>query len=189
MRLRIISVLPLIVLFSATAVSGEHGNAHHAIQHDAHVHGESTLQLVLQGNELEMEFHSPAMNIVGFEHKPTSKEEKSKLKDAMAMLKDADTLFSFKGTQCRLINAATGLEKDHHGHGADEHGDSKHTETHSDIDVNYAFGCENGSQLQAIEIKLFDQFSGIHKLEAEWILNGKQGAAGLVKGAQVISIN
>ena len=36
---------------------------------EAHIHGLATLTLALEGNSLEIEFESPAANLVGFEHR------------------------------------------------------------------------------------------------------------------------
>ena len=39
---------------------------------EAHVHGMSDLTIAVEGGEIEIEFESPAMNIVGFEYKAQS---------------------------------------------------------------------------------------------------------------------
>ncbi|MGB1290473.1 MAG: ZrgA family zinc uptake protein, partial [Porticoccaceae bacterium] len=36
---------------------------------DAHVHGLSQLTIAVEGETVELEFSSPAMNLVGFEHR------------------------------------------------------------------------------------------------------------------------
>ena len=38
--------------------------------HGAHVHGVANLNMAFAGGALEMEFESPAMSILGFEHRP-----------------------------------------------------------------------------------------------------------------------
>jgi len=188
-------------LLALLPLSASAGDDHRHVQHDAHVHGAATLQLILQGNELEMEFHSPAMNIVGFEHAAATAEEKQKIKDALATLRQAGELFSFSGTRCQPTKVEAELDRDdhddHHGHDADhdadhdEHHDDhadEHATGHSEFEVDYRFRCEDGSQLSAIEVKLPARFNGIQKLDAEWILNDSQGAAELTAGAFTIKV-
>lgn len=195
MQIILPAILYLLALLPFSAIAGD--DRHH-VQHDAHVHGEAILQLILQGNELEMEFRSPAMNIVGFEHAAATAEEKQKIKDALATLRHAGELFSFSGTRCQPTKVEVELDRDNHdddhGHDADhdqhhdDHADEHAAEGHSEFDVNYRFRCDDGSQLSAIEVKLPARFSGIQKLDTEWILNDSQGAAELTASAFTIKV-
>ena len=54
--------------------------------------------------------------------------------------------------------------------------------------MTYNFKCDQGVSLKAIETKLFDHFSGIMALRAQWKMNGKQGAATLIQRLQQINI-
>lgn len=184
-------------LLALLPLSASAGDDHRHVQHDAHVHGEATLQLILQGNDLEMEFHSPAMNIVGFEHKATTADEKQKIQDALATLRNAGELFSFSGTRCQLTEVEAELDQedhdDEHGHDNDhdQHHDDHteaHTAGHSEFDVDYRFRCDDGSRLSAIGVKLPTRFTGIQTLDAEWILNDSQGAAELTASAFTIKV-
>lgn len=194
----LMSTLSLLTLMPLTTSAGDD---HRHVQHDAHVHGAATLQLILQGNELEMEFHSPAMNIVGFEHAAATADEKQKIQDALATLRQAGELFSFSGTRCQLTDVEAELDRDDHDddHGHDDdhdqhHDDHKedhadeHAAAHSEFEVDYRFRCDDGSRLSAIEVKLPARFSGIQKLDAEWILNDSQGAAELTANAATIKV-
>jgi Protein of unknown function (DUF2796) len=44
-------------------------------EHGAHEHGVAELNLALDGKELWIEFSSPAVNLVGFEHTPGNAEQ------------------------------------------------------------------------------------------------------------------
>jgi len=180
MKPTLFSALSLLALLPLMASAGDHQEH---VQHEAHVHGEATLHLVLQGNDLEMELHSPAMNILGFEHKAASTEDKQKIRDAIATLENAGELFSFSGTQCRLTEADAELEQEEH-----EHHDENHDSGHSEFDVEYDFRCDDGTSLAAIDVKLPKHFNGIHKLDAEWIFNDRQGAAELTADALTIKV-
>lgn len=180
------SALSLLTLLPLTANASD--NQEH-VQHEAHVHGEATLHLILQGNDLEMELHSPAMNILGFEHKAASAEEKQKVKDAIATLENASELFSFSGTECHHAKAEAELDQEEHDD-HEKHADHNvdHQSEHSEFDVDYAFRCDDGARLSAIVVKLSKRFSGIHKLDAEWIFNENQGAAELTGNAFTIKV-
>ena len=74
--------------------------------HDAHVHGVSRLNIAIEGNTVEMELLSPGANIVGFEHKAESAEDKALVARAAAVLHDGEKLFAFpSGAECRLQTA------------------------------------------------------------------------------------
>lgn len=184
---------------------------HHEEKHDgkkheqeAHVHGIAELTMVLEGNTLEMAFESPAANIVGFEHAPSTDEQKLAVKNADAALKSAESLFAFSGTSCELQSSTVEMEglqaeeKAHHDHGHDKHGQDKHghdkhghdkhEETHSDVEASYQFACKEGSALEAIDVLISKKFGGVEKLETQWVFNGKQGAAELSAQTTRISV-
>ena len=45
-------------------------------QQAAHVHGLASINLAMQGDELQIEFISPAEGLVGFEYEPSTAAEK-----------------------------------------------------------------------------------------------------------------
>lgn len=171
---------------------------------DAHVHGLSELTIAMEGNRLNIQFESPAMNLVGFEYKATSKKDIAAVKNAESLLGQPDTLFVFSGADCQLIQTSADTSalveqdhhhkthkehNDHHGHeNHDEHNghdnhkdDDDHNdhESHSEIVAYYSYSCKNLSKLSSIKIALFEHFSGIHKINAMWVMDSKQGSATL----------
>ena len=114
-----------------------------AAQESAHVHGIATLNLAIEGDELEIEFVSPADNIVGFEHEAESAAERKAIKDAIASLENAASLFDLPAAaNCELHEAhARHTHDEHdghddHGHEAkhDDHDDHGHEAKHDDHD-------------------------------------------------------
>lgn len=98
--------------------------------HEAHEHGVAQLNIAIEGNDLHMEFTSPAANIVGFEHQPRTPEQKGAVRKAMEKLEDGSKLFiPSSEAQCRLSKSSvkTDIEHDaeHEGEHGDEH-DAKH---------------------------------------------------------------
>ena len=94
-----------------------------AAQQSAHVHGIATLNLAVEGDELEIEFVSPAGNIVGFEHEAVTAAERRAIRDAIEQLMKGNELFDLPlAASCSLHVAEV-----EHGHGdAEEEGDGAH---------------------------------------------------------------
>ena len=110
-------------------------------QHQAHVHGLAELTLAVEDKQLEIEFTSPAANLLGFEHAAHTESEKQALKQTTAQLKQALQLFAFAGANCTLQQqtiivppALSGTEKacNHHDEAAHKDHDSHkaHQEHH-----------------------------------------------------------
>ena len=130
-----------------------------AAQQSAHVHGIATLNLAMEGDELEIEFVSPAGNIVGFEHEAVTAAERRAIRDAIEQLRKGNELFDLPlAARCSLHVAAV-----EHGHGEEEkredgHGqDAKHDDgdehghtgedgdgTHSEHEAKHDDGDEHG---------------------------------------------
>ena len=52
----------------------------------AHVHGEAVLNVVQEGTNVFIEFESPAINLVGFEHAPINPEQKAAFDRAQILI-------------------------------------------------------------------------------------------------------
>ena len=101
---------------------------------DAHVHGEAELTIAFEGQRIEMQLVSPAANIFGFEHAPKNDEQNEQVHRAESILKSADTLFQFSGSDCKNTSQTLEIpfsheEASHEEHANEEHG---HDEKHSD---------------------------------------------------------
>ena len=129
-----------------------------AAQQSAHVHGIATLNLAMEGDELEIEFVSPAGNIVGFEHEAVTAAERRAIRDAIEQLRKGNELFDLPlAASCSLHVAAVEHghgeeEKREDGHGqdakhddGDEHGHaSEEGDTHSGHEAKHDDGDEHG---------------------------------------------
>lgn len=175
---------------------------------DAHVHGLSQLTIAVEGEKVELEFSSPAMNIVGFEHKATSKKDIAAVKQAESILSQPETLFSLSEAKCKPIHTHVDISglieqhDDHDGHkGHDEHNDhddhkdhndhhdhkahDEH-ETHSEIVASYSFACMDTTKLSSVKVSLFESFAGIYKIQAMWVTTTKQGSAKLTADNPIV---
>ena len=95
-----------------------------AVEHTSHVHGVAEITMVIENGRLEIEVKSPAMNLVGFEHKASSQKHIAAVNKAELLLSNPKNIFSFSDGQCKLINKSIDLshiKKTHH------HIQNKHT--------------------------------------------------------------
>ncbi len=116
---------------------------------DAHEHGVGALNIAVDGSKVAMEFTAPGADIVGFEYKATSAEDRAAIDAAVATLaKPLDLFVLPAAAECSVTQASAMLESeddhDHeeHGHddhveaneGHDNHDHEEHAEAHEDHD-------------------------------------------------------
>ncbi len=144
-------------------VTASHANEPHHRQHGAHQHGQVELNIAIEGNTIYLEMHSPGYNIVGFEHQVQSDEQHQAVKRALQLLGQADALFVFTGDVCqaREVDVTTELlQPVRHGHG--------------EFEANYLFQCKAITQLEVIDVQLFDFFPNISEVRAQFITDKEQ---------------
>ena len=187
-------VIGLGLISVAAGVSAEQ-----SVTHEAHVHGLAKLTLVAEADVINMQLESPAMNVVGFEHEPKTKEQQKTLEQALKKLNKPDALIAFNGGQCSFagvdvdnpfkIDAQPDKhEHDEHKHDHDEHDEHEGSE-HREFVVEYQAQCKKINELKAINFTLLNEFKAIETLEVQYILSGKQGAVTLNSSASRLSIN
>ncbi len=201
----------LVLVGPGTVADEKHDDDHdhERRQHDAHVHGSAALNVALEGEELHIELDSPAANIVGFEHAPSSESDHAALDKAVAKLKDGDRLFRFNDDAgCRMETANVSselLDEEHEGHTDEksgEHAHEKHAheekkghdheehedegEVHSDIEAVYHFECDAPGKLTQLTVELFEAFPGTEELKVQYVIESKQGAAELTATDHVV---
>lgn len=121
--------LPLLTAFCSIAIA-EEGHRHH----DAHVHGHAELNIVADGDQLAVQLETPAMNVLGFEHAATSKDDRKALDEVVHRLKDhASWLTPSSAAKCTLaeMDIDSKLLEGEHAHGHEDHDDHKgHDDDH-----------------------------------------------------------
>lgn len=194
-------LFPIALLLSCAVMAGE--NDHHHAQ-EAHVHGIAELQLVLEGEQMEVMFHSPAMNLTGFEHQAQSPEQKAKVESVRQHLRDANTLLSLQGGDCSIAtqqvdtsailpttreqhDARQHKHHDQHQHEHEGHHEDESHKQHSNIESHYRYTCSKPRQLQRLSVELLTIFHGIETLQVQWIVHGRQGAAALNRDNRTIT--
>jgi len=166
---------------------------------EAHTHGVATLTLALEGKTLDVQFESPAANIVGFEHQAASKKEKAIVAQAEIILNNPKRLFSFPGSNCESKNTVITVSgpikekhdkhKDHeeHNHSSSEHRENREN-GHSELSAQYRFFCKDPKDLTLISLAFFREFQGIEKIDAMWVTKTSQGSTTLTATKPSISL-
>ncbi|MDE0059181.1 MAG: DUF2796 domain-containing protein [Defluviicoccus sp.] len=158
-------------------------------EHKPHVHGESKLNLAVEGNVLEIELESPAHDVVGFEHMPKTAAQRDSVKRAVTTLKDGAALFRLSpGAGCKLQEAevetplaeAEGHKHEEAGHKEGEHAEE---EVHSEFEAHYRFRCADPAALKSMEVKLFESFGRMEEIELGAVLPAGQRAMTLKPGS------
>lgn len=187
---RLLLALPFALLPLAAAQASDHAHEHdheHA-EHgslDAHEHGIAQLNVVLDGQALELELESPAMNLVGFEHAAESAADKAKVDAARSQLQDPQALFGLGAGACSLSDTELEsplFEDEEHEEHEDEHEHEEHHDhdkdsEHSEIHAHYQLDCKKPGDLQQLNLtELFKRFPATTKIQVQLIgPNGQQG--------------
>ncbi|WP_017939131.1 DUF2796 domain-containing protein [Zestomonas thermotolerans] len=157
--------LPLALLSPIlTAQEHEHASLR------THEHGVAILNLALDGQILELNLESPAMNLIGFEHAPHNEEERARVAALRAQLEQPLELVALPAAAACTL-AAQELE----GRLFAEH---EHDHGHSDIRASYRLTCAHPERLEALDLAaFFARFPATHRLAAQLIgPAGQRGA-------------
>lgn len=158
----------LLLLLGGTAQAGD-GHKHHHRQHASHQHGHGQLDIALSGTELHMEFHSPAINLVGFEHAPKNSAQKSLIDTALSRLRRGKQLFELdKTAQCQFASAMAktnqvDLSKRPHDKKQQPQDD------HGDFSAIYKYECAKPMKLHTIQLRLFKFFPDMKTVKVRLI--------------------
>jgi len=139
-----------------------------------HVHGHGTLNIAIEGQRVSMELEVPGMDIVGFEHAPSTDDQKTAVEKAKTRLEKPLGMFSLPtAAGCTVTEAKVALEAEHgpqdgDDHKHDEKGDHDHDDGaaggHNQFEASYALDCTNPSELTTITFDYFTLFAGAHDL-------------------------
>ncbi|WP_060478924.1 MULTISPECIES: DUF2796 domain-containing protein [Pseudomonas] len=177
---RLLLALPFALLPLAAAQAHEdhdHDHSHGTL--GAHEHGVAKLNVVLDGNTLELELDSPAMNLVGFEHMASSDADKAKVAAVRQQLEQPLKLFALASAagckddqqelQSPLFGDAAKADDD-----GDEH---EKGHVHSDINAHYQLTCATPAKLTQIDLApLYKAFPATQKINVQLIgPNGQKG--------------
>lgn len=156
MRHLLLAVPVLLLPLSYSQAHEDHHHEHEeAASLGAHEHGAARLNAALDGKRLELEFISPAMNLVGFEHAPATPADEAKIAEARSQLEQPAALFG-------LPTAAGCSISEQHLHGEllgsahagyqrrDQDDDHQHEHSHAAAEAATAISRQATSSIAAI---------------------------------------
>lgn len=138
----------------------------------AHQHGIARADLALDGAELTIALEMPLDSLLGFERAPRTPAERQAAQAALARLRDGAALWQpDAAAQCTLQAATVSapvLEQP--GAAAGEH---------ADVDAEYRFRCAQPARLANVDVRLFEAFGRLERVDVQAALPSGQRQARL----------
>ena len=169
---RWIVVGPICLAFATVAVAEDKHR-----QLGAHEHGHGSFNIAIEGKRVSMELEAPGADIVGFEHKARTKEQRAAVSTAKETLKQIANVVGLPSAAgCKLQKASVELHvegEDHHEHKhaekgkAKSHGSKEGADegSHSEFHAEYQLTCAAPERLVEITFPYFENFKGAEELE------------------------
>lgn len=170
----------------------------------AHEHGAARLDIALSGGTLELQLEGAAYGFIGFERAPEGAEETALVEQARRQLNDPGALYAWEAAagctaQSARIDAALpaaaagGADHDHdHAHDHDhEHAHEAHDDGHgghSNWRSYHRFECSRPETLGAIEVRLFQHFPKLERIDYQLVTDTAQDGGRLAPGQSVIRL-
>src|SRR5690606_16492694 len=178
---RLLPSLCLLLLPGLSLADAGHGDV---ASLQAHHHGVAELNLAIEGDLLELELHSPAINLLGFEHTPIDPQQRAALKRLRDELASPAALLGLP-PQCELLEQQlhsplleiSGQEQ--RGHQGEQHG-------HADLLARYRYRCAPppaGLDLAG----LFARFPELQRLDVQLVTEQAQRGLSLDATAAELS--
>ena len=169
----------------------------------SHVHGLTELNLVIANQNVQIEFISPAINLLGFERASNSPEENKLFNEVLEDLQAAEWLLSDQLEDCQMSTPvfeapefgshemSEGHEEHEHEHEEHEHAHEDHeheTGDHADFRIQYLFDCRSAPPSN-FTVTAFDRFVGIEEISVRWIVGRQQGVSNLTPSNATLSFD
>jgi hypothetical protein len=133
-----------------------------------HVHGQGTLDIAIEGKKISMELIAPGMDIVGFEHVPSTDDQKAAVEKAKAKLTDVLSVFKLPAAaKCKADTADVESRNETHQPGEkdpDEAEEKLPGHEHSEFHATYTITCEAPESLTGLDTVYFTNFGGAQLL-------------------------
>jgi hypothetical protein len=166
---------PTFVLMSCLLVSCALAPAAFAAGNPgAHEHGQARLQMVLENNQIDLIFTSPAYNLAGFEYQARTDGEKKRLAEIDHWLATTPLINSVPGA-CTI--AVVTVEPGDHGG------------THRDYEIAQQLTCDGISSSGTFTSPLPGRFPGLEELTIEWVGPDGQGSTLITPESRTFSLN
>lgn len=160
----------------------------------AHQHGHADLQMAIDNERVDLLLLSPAYNLIGFEHKPRTDEQRQRVNDTEQWVSETAMINTVAGN-CTLVSSAMhvgwgeakgdGHKHDHghsHSHSHSHNHDNDHDSGHADIEITQTLNCPGLSESAQFETGLMARFPELEHLNVQWVGPQGQGATRLSPG-------
>ena len=167
----------------------------------SHVHGLTELNVVIVNQNVQIEFISPAINLLGFERASNSPEENKLFNQVLEDLRAVEWLLGDQLEDCQMSTPvfeapefgshemSEGHEEHEHEHEEHEHENHEHeTGDHADFRVQYLFDCRSAPPSN-FTVTAFDRFVGIEEISVRWIVGRQQGVSNLTPSNATLSFD
>lgn len=155
-----------------------HQHSHPPTTTAAHVHGEASLNIVIDGGTLLAAFSSPMDNLLGFEHAPETATEKQAYQELQQTLEDYRELFSVEPGVCEQAR--------HQLQGPfDNHEDQTAQQNHSELQVEYFLHCQQAAKISGVATSVFSAYPRLETLKVQVIHDHGQSSFTLTPGHDV----
>ena len=176
----------------------------------SHVHGLTELNVVIVNQNVQIEFISPAINLLGFERASSSPEESQLFNQVIEDLRAAEWLLGDQLKDCQMSTPVFeapefGSHEMSEGHEAHEHEHEEHeheheenehahedheheTGDHADFRIQYLFDCRSAPPSN-FTVTAFDRFVGIEEISVRWIFGRQQGVSNLTPSNATLSFD
>lgn len=154
-----------------------------------HVHGQGTLDFAVEGNKIEMELIVPGMDIVGFEHVPTTDDQKAAVEKAKAKLADALSIFKLPAAaNCKVDAANVENRKETHQPGEKDDDDKPGEPEHSEFHATWTITCKAPESVTGMETAYFKNFAGAQLLNVNVTTSKGQTQAQLTRDKPTLDL-
>lgn len=156
----------------------------------AHVHGQGTLSIAIEGQKVQMELVAPGDDIVGFEHPPKTDAQKAALAKAKATLSNGLTLFKLpQSAGCKLVTANAETRPETHHDDEDEKKDAKEEAgEHSEFHAVYEISCAAPEKLTALETVYFTDFKKAQALNVSIVSTKGQSQMQMTRDKPIVDL-
>jgi hypothetical protein len=141
----------------------------------AHEHGVAELSVAWSETEVFVDLVSPTYNIFGFEHEPSTDDERSVVTERTDALIAPGVIVINEEAGCELAGeVVTDVELEG---------------SHAELTASWLFACEHPDDIKQLDVaSLFDEFPNLEDIDAQWVSPSGQSAAELSPSATVLGL-
>lgn len=166
-----------------------------AHQQHSHTHGRLSLDVAMDAHSITLLIESPLDSFLGFERAPRNDMERERVSQLVAQWNAADQLFQpATAAGCQLVKVeleseVLGLSGEHRQRHADKGvGHQPAASEHGDISIEVVFTCAKAELTPYLDIKLFDAYPRLKRIDAQVVSPQGQFKRSLRPGAARLNL-